>query len=137
MGGLRRIDIWWREYLTEDEKLQIRFNAACQAEFEGDIEEFEQAYKAGFAEHYSMFEQERMVRGFIASSFHGNPQTFAEYPRAYAAGELLIDEKYEKDIKRWLSFQLGTSGYRSRNHSLKSYLRHKQEDRRPWHLDLL
>lgn len=139
MGGLRGLDIWWREDLTEDEKLQIRFNAACHAEFEGDIEEFEKAYTAGFAEHYSMFEQERMFRGFIASNFHGNPQTFAEYSHAYAAGELLIDDdqKCEKDIRRWLSFQHGTAGYRKRQRSLKAYLRHKQEDRRPWHLDLL
>lgn len=102
MDGLASFDIWWRPVRTDEQKFEIRFEAARKNGFPGDVEEFRRAYQSGYA-GLTHIEQHRFVYNFMAARFNNNTQSIEDYLLAWIGGKSDEQKRYEKDTLRFLS----------------------------------
>lgn len=102
MKGLAPFDIWWRPIRTDQQRFKIRFDAARELGFPGDIEEFKHAYNTGYST-LNQIEQHRFVYNFMAARFNQDRQSIEDYLLAWTIGKSKVQKNYEKEVNRYLS----------------------------------
>jgi hypothetical protein len=101
MDGLRELDILWKPFRTETQKIQARFNAARELGFPHDVGQFGAVYENGFGE-LSNAEQDMAIYIYMATIFYLSSQSFTNFFLKYQIG-LIDDQEQYNEIYQWLS----------------------------------
>ncbi|CZR50639.1 uncharacterized protein PAC_00513 [Phialocephala subalpina] len=102
MKGLSPFEIWWRPIRTDEQRFEVRFDAARELGFSGDVEEFKRAYDAGYSK-LNQIEQHRFIYNFMSTVFNKSTQSMENDLLAWVRGKTDDHKKYEKDVNRFLS----------------------------------